>query len=141
MWKLQLMWDFQSVLNSDEDLFLANLINCTFIQLRLSSALMLWSTERGIIQFKPLSIHSSDTDTVNNLRGFSFPLVSKWSRLQSISEAGVNITQWDKGKPLRRRKTSQMTTLPHVVTYTASRLFVFPCCQQLCAIWREQYEV
>lgn len=89
---------------------MANLINCTFIQLRLSSVLMLWSTERGIIQFKPLSIHSSDTDTVNNLRGFSFPLVSKWSRFQSISEAGVNITQWDKGKPLRRRKTSQMTS-------------------------------
>lgn len=142
LWKLQLMWNqvkCWSALNNDEDIFLANLINCTFIQLRLS--LMLWSTGRGIVQLKQNSVsslmpslHSSDTDTVNDLRGSSLslsPSLVESVTVMSVSEAGISTTQRDKGSRWERERWHlKWRATPHVVTYIASRLFVFPYGQQ-----------
>lgn len=92
------------------------------------------------------SIHSSDIDTVNNLRGSSLPLSLSplWSwlqsclfqRLASLQHKGI---KGSRGERERQRLKWQAT--PHVVTYIASRIFVFPCGQQQCTIWGEQYDV
>ncbi len=57
------------------------------------------------------SIHSSDINTVNNLRGSS-PLLSLWSQLtvRSVSAAGITTTQGDKGSHWKRETASQMTS-------------------------------
>lgn len=61
LWNLQLTTNrvkCWSPLNGDEDLVLANLIICTFIQLQLSFALMLWRTGRGNVQLMENSVSS-----------------------------------------------------------------------------------
>lgn len=66
------------------------------------------------------SIHSSDIDTVNNLRGSSLPLLPLWSRLQScliqrlasLQHKAIKGSRWK-----RERQHLKWQATPHVVTY------------------------